>query len=706
MKKNDQKQAFSDYFRLIKFNLFCLSKSIFLIIFSIIFYLIPISFVLICHFLGHNIASISWIYLIIIGFFVLIFINIGIYLLYHLNKDNSVDTFFMTKGYKSTHLLFSKLLSILFIILFNSLVNTIILIILLSSFSYFNQIASFVLMQFIGCFVTGLMLFPIFLIFSFIKNKVIYASLTFCFFLLPALSIIPRMQTNNIPNMSVYNPNNGYNKIYDVITNKSYNFSTVNNIFQEGLFNEFAWSVMPAELMFSPLYYTYQVNNNYIDNDLAINLDFISNINNIDFNEDHDYVNFNANNSLFLRPLDTNIYESSNSDANKLISNAVSDVYKYATNELKLTDQKFSDMRLWSTPNSEFDAYSFVSLLEKMFLSSNTTLFYAYQLIKTSINSTNSILKDKANIYKKAILNACSNDASKTFIASTLETTSSYNTVLDYGLIKYRVTKTYPTGLNIINEKANSSDVKYLIDNCFDLTGSSLNMEKINLKWTRFIKTTGYISEGKIISFNFNDFKQYFIKNYRNQAMQIFGEPYSPNDSFFNQFILNDDVQKLIQNKDVSDFDNWTTELFKAFLYLLSGNDYINESSGIKIEASDIRYVSSDNTSVWGSYNAINIFIEGLNAFLNQDSFKKEINNQVNQDSNLTRGYINIETFSFDPNNNENPNYNNIIKQYGKLRQQTYNNLLISSLMSTSISIIAYIWIIYFIIQKSKTKND
>ena len=34
--------------------------------------------------------------------------------------------------------------------------------------------------------------------------------------------------------------------------------------------------------------------------DSEINLDFISNINNIDFNEDHGYVNFNANNSLSL----------------------------------------------------------------------------------------------------------------------------------------------------------------------------------------------------------------------------------------------------------------------------------------------------------------------------------------------------------------------------------------------------------------------
>ena len=48
-----------EYFYLIKFNIFCLLKSIPLIISSVVFYLLPIIFVLTTHFLGVNLSSIS-----------------------------------------------------------------------------------------------------------------------------------------------------------------------------------------------------------------------------------------------------------------------------------------------------------------------------------------------------------------------------------------------------------------------------------------------------------------------------------------------------------------------------------------------------------------------------------------------------------------------------------------------------------------------
>ena len=66
---------------------------------------------------------------------------------------------------------------------------------------------------------------------------------------------------------------------------------------------------------------------------------------------------------------------------------------------------------------------------------------------------------------------------------------------------------------------------------------------------------------------------------------------------------------------------------------------------------------------------------------------------------------MNIDKYVVDP-NNMGSDSGVIYSSSGNLSQGGYNNILISSLIFGCSIVVAYIWIIYFAIAKSKTKND
>ncbi len=697
--KNNAKSVdiFSEYKQLIRFNLLCLIKSLPLLISSIFFYLIPIIFVLATHFTNNNLASISWIYLLVIGFFQIVFVNIGIFILYFLNRSNSVDVFFLTKGFKRSSLVISKFLSVLIIVALNSLISTVVMIILLASTGYIHLLLSFSMMQFFGNILTSLFIFPIFLGFSLIKNNIVYFVLSIIFFLLPAASIAPRMQENNISQIEKFsNIETSYAKLYNYYTKNTIAFETVGLSRDDHQFNSLLWSFLPAELMFSPLYYTYQVNNNYISNSLSIDLDFMSSINNVVFESTNYKNNDPFMNSIAIRALDDNIFELSDSDIKKRINNALNNVYNYVYSQTKdATNVFFNKASRWYEGNAGTDPILFEKMLHKMFLDKDTTLFYVYrtiQLNNMSDNSTDSVYHEYAEKYQK-ILGSLNNSSSsfQNFINSSFKVQEDNNkkkknTILDYDeTLQNSIKSVYPV-FNITKNQDASVNIN---DLDLFLTKYIKTKEIESGYWTLVVKAQKSENDGMTPSNPFNptriDIKKFIewfqTSSYKDDAKKIFSVKESDN-SLFYRYINDKKTLELAEKYSITNLEeisNWNSIITENFILCLGGQP-------------------QDGISVNGNLALFESFINGLKQYINLNP-EQEYWSKIASVNDYNKIQFSLDNFTLNQNTS---NLNFAVQSYGKIHQNPYSNLLVSSLVFLSISLIVFVWILYNTIESNK----
>ena len=541
-----------------------------------------------------------------------------------------------------------------------------------------------------------------------IKNKILYSSLTFIFFILPTLSIIPRMHRNNIVGFEKYYPNNkNYGKVYDFSSKKTIGYQTTgkqNDVYD--IFNELAWSFLPAELIFSPLYYTYQISNKYLSSDLSINLHFMPNVNNVVYDENNDIVNL-SNYTMLMRPLDENIFELSESSIKEKITSRFERIYDNICENYG--QDQISKILSWNESLDSINYNLFDFVLNQMFFDEDTTLFYVYRTIylhNSLSNNENNPYEHFAKIYISILDNLKSvPEVLQNFIHSTILNHNNINTILDCDAIKGKIANIYPLVGNNLNGPSNIKNVANLIKAINNLNVSNYSEGKWALSLFGTSKLSGFIISSKLptIDIEIKKFIEFYKKNDYKNATDIFGggiEDVS-DPSFFTRFTQNRTINDYCNENtiNINSIESWNDKnLYTCFLYLLSGND-------TEIVINDQKQIIS-SAEFNGSYDKFNNFVNVLKEYVNTDNtIQKELSKII---SNNKDNYQNINfclnNLYIDPNNVDHSAY--IIDSYGNFYQKPYNNLIISSLVSGSIVFSLYIWIIYFAIKKSNSKND
>ena len=329
---NKETKASSDFKVRFLFNISCLFRAKILFIFAIIYILTSFIFPLICFFINIQIASISWIYSLCILLLIMLIIIVSVFILYIENKENSIDSFFVSKGYTNLSSFFVKILAVCFFIFVIVCAQTMLMVIFMAVFRFEKNIIQFLVMNLFGAILFCLFTLPIFTCFSLVNSKIVFSIISLIVLVLPFSSLASRFSPINVEPY-VYDGKNINNFVnsFSFDDKKTTSLAVSNTTGVNNQNNELFQSVpsytpyLPGELLFSPFNVTYQTNQKFNSSSINDIHFFQTDINRPSFINSVN--NYNSSNTFLFRPLDINIVELGDSQLREQIVIPLVDFY-------------------------------------------------------------------------------------------------------------------------------------------------------------------------------------------------------------------------------------------------------------------------------------------------------------------------------------------------------------------------------------------
>ncbi len=358
------------------FNISCLIRAKVVISFLIIFISLAFFIPLFFYIAQTKMAAYSWVFALINVILLLLIMIFSVHILYIENKTNSVDMFFVGKGYTKISSFLIKTFSILSVLLAIVIIQAILLVIFMAVFQFTNSIPQFFMMTFFGGIIFSCFILPIVGCFGLYSSKILFALSSFILLLLPFTSLVPRLSAiKNDPYVyngkNLQNYVNSYDFSNDVTTSYEIQSSAPGTTFflaaqESPVYTPF----MPGEILFSPYTLTYQVNTGITSDGLGDGK-FQSNINRLQFVESNSQSSgYGSNYTLLYRVLDQNIFTMTNDELNKKILTPLIDLfYEYG-------GEKFFMSQSW---NNVVVTNPIVLILSN-FMENNPSAFYMYRV--------------------------------------------------------------------------------------------------------------------------------------------------------------------------------------------------------------------------------------------------------------------------------------------------------------------------------------